>query len=75
MGKFLEAEKPVQTKFKYESPYFSASARKDGVYKKKPRPFCIPRENAEENLFQEIRQAALIYFEQQGIKWHDGQDS
>ncbi|MCB0195748.1 MAG: hypothetical protein KDJ65_27610 [Anaerolineae bacterium] len=74
MGKFLEAEKPIQTKFKYESPYFSTSARKDGVYKRKPRAFCIPRENAEENLFQGIRQAALAYFEQQGIKWHDGQD-
>lgn len=74
MGKFLEAEKPIQTKFKYESPYFSISARKDGVYKGKPRPFCVPRENAEENLFHEIRLPALTYFEQQGIKWHDGLD-
>lgn len=75
MGKFLESEKPNQIKFKYESPYISTSARKDGIYKGKPRRFCIPRKNAEENLFQEIRQSALAYFEQQGIKWHDGQDS
>jgi hypothetical protein len=73
MGKFLEAEKKVQTKFKQESPYFSLPAREDGVYKGKPRPFCIPREYAAENLFAKIRQPALTYFEQHGIKWHDGQ--
>jgi hypothetical protein len=74
MGKFLETEKLIQTKFKRESSYFSLPARKDGVYKGKPRPFCIPREYAAENLFQDVRQPAIIYFEQQGINWHDGQD-
>ncbi|MCX7886254.1 MAG: hypothetical protein N3B01_03220, partial [Verrucomicrobiae bacterium] len=74
MGKFLESEKLHQTKFKASSPYFSNTARADGVYKGKSRPFCLPLEYAEENLFPEIRQAALAYFASQGIKWHDGQN-
>jgi hypothetical protein len=74
MGEFLESEKLHQAKFKASSPYFSNAARADGVYKGKSRPFCLPIECAEENLFPEIRQAALAYFASQGIKWHDGQN-
>ena len=54
MGKFLESEKLHQADFKATSPYFSDAARADGVYKGKPRPFCLPLEHAEENLFPEI---------------------
>ena len=74
MGKFLEVEKVRQTEFKYNSPYFSAPARADGIYKKKPRAFCIPREYAKQNLYQEIRRGAIEYFARENIKWHDGQD-
>lgn len=74
MGKFLEAEKIKQTEFKRNSLYFSAPAQADGVYKKKPRPFCIPRKYADQNLYQEIRRDAIKYFAHQNIKWHDGQD-
>ena len=74
MGKFLERERRRQATFKASSPYFSDAARADGVYKGKPRPFCLPREYADENLFPEIRQAARAYFASQGIKWHDGQN-
>lgn len=73
MGKFLESEKLRQAEFKASSPYFSNAARADGVYKGKLRPFCLPVEYAEENLFPEVRGAALAYFASQGIKWHDGQ--
>ncbi len=73
MGKFLEAEKIRLTEFKRNSPYFSTSAQTDGIYKKKPRPFCIPREDADQNLYQEIRRDAIKYFDEQNIKWHDGQ--
>ncbi len=73
MGKFLESEKPRQAAFKLSSGYFSSSARKEGVYKGKPRPFCLPRECAEENLFEDIRQPALSFFKENGIKWHDGE--
>lgn len=74
MGEFLESEKLHQAGFKASSPYFSIAARANGVYKGKSRPFCLPREYAEENLLPEIRQAALAYFASQGIKWHDGQN-
>lgn len=74
MGGFLESEKPKQTKFKATSPYFSDLARLEGVYKGKPRTFCVPLEFAEQNLFPEIRESALSHFAQHSIKWHDGQN-
>mgnify|MGYP007065221627 FL=1 len=74
MGKFLEAEKPKQAHFKATSPYFSEPARGEGIYKGKPRPFCLPVEYAEQNLFPAIRQAAPAFFAAQKIKWHDGQN-
>ncbi|NLG51937.1 MAG: hypothetical protein GX552_17665 [Chloroflexi bacterium] len=74
MGRFLEQEKPRQASFKADSPYFSEIARADGVYKSKLRPFCVPLDHAEENLFPEIRQTALAFFASQRIKWHDGQN-
>jgi hypothetical protein len=74
MGKFLEAEKPRQSAFKAGSAYFSEAARAEGFYRGKRYPFCLPQEGAEENLFSEIRTAALGYFKQHGITWHDGTD-
>lgn len=74
MGNFLESEKPKQAYFKTTSPYFSDSARLDGVYKGKPRPFCLPLEFSEQNLFPEIRKTAPSHFEKHQIKWHDGQN-
>jgi hypothetical protein len=74
MGKFLESEKLQQAGFKATSPYFSNTARADGIYKGKLRSFCLPLDHAEENLFPEIRQTAPTYFASQSIKWHDGQN-
>jgi hypothetical protein len=54
MGKFLESEKPIQTQFKISSPYFSDTARSEGIYKGKPRSFCLPIESAEQNLSQKF---------------------
>jgi len=54
MGKFLESEKTTQIQFKNNSPYFSAPARLEGIYSGKPRPFCVPSEFAEQNLFQKF---------------------
>ena len=73
MGNFLVSEKLWQAKFKSESSYFSETARIEGIYKGKLRPFCLPFECAEENLFPEIRQTALAHFAAHNIKWHDGQ--
>lgn len=72
MGKFLESEKKRQADFKVRSSYFSAKARADGIYNNKPRPFCLPLDYSEENLFPEIRQTAIAYFDSYGIKLHDG---
>lgn len=72
MGKFLESEKIKQTAFKNEIPYYSNEARKDGEYKGKLRPFCLPVACADQNLFPEIREQAILFFAMHGIKWHDG---
>lgn len=74
MGNFLESEKLKQVNFKKSSPNFSDLAWIDGVYKGIPRPFCLPLEFAEQNLFPEIRDNALSHFEKHHIKWHDGQN-
>jgi hypothetical protein len=74
MGKFLADEKPKQAAFKAQSPTFSPAARADGVYKRHSRPFCLPRDCADENLLPEMRRPLLDYFARRKIKWHDGQD-
>ena len=74
MSKFLEAEKDRQATFRRTSSSFSDAARADGIYKGKPRPFCLPVEYAQENLFPEIRQSITAYFALHGINWHDGQE-
>ncbi|HNT26037.1 MAG TPA: hypothetical protein PKM21_16825 [Anaerolineales bacterium] len=73
MGGFLESEKKIQAEFKANSSYFSEPARAEGVYKHKPRAFCLPVDLAEQNLVPEIRQSALAHFARHRIKWHDGQ--
>ena len=49
--------------------------RRDSPWiKGKPRPFCLPIEFAEQNLFPEIQESALSHFAKHNIKWHDGQN-
>ena len=72
MSTFLESEKPYQSNFKSTSATFSLTARVDGIYKGKPRPFCLPLECAAENLYPGIRAVALDYFARNQVKWHDG---
>ena len=74
MGKFLEDERTRQTQFKNSSPYFSDAVRSDGVYRGKPRSFCLPAEFAEQNLIPEIRESALAHFAEHGIQWHNEQN-
>lgn len=73
MGAFLEAEKQRLSTWKAATPCLSKNARADGVYKRRPRSFCLPVEHAEENLFAEVRNPAISYFFAKSIKWHDGQ--
>lgn len=74
MLKLIDSEKQRLIEFKATSPSLSNRARADGVYKSIPRPFCLPLDCAEENLFPGIRQTITFYFTRNGIKWHDGQD-
>jgi len=74
MGKFLDTEKNNQVLFKKSSPSLSTEARFDGVYKEKPRPFCLPLDCAMENLHPAIRENAVNFFAAHKIKWHDGQN-
>lgn len=74
MGRFLESEKPKQVQFKHTSATISEQARAEGLFKGKLRPFCLPPEYAEENLYPPIRQAALDFFARYNIGWHQGQD-
>ena len=74
MGGFLKSEKLKQIEFKANSPDLSNEARTNGIYKGKPRPFCLPLKYAEQNLFSEIRQSAIAHFAKHSIKWHDGQN-
>lgn len=74
MGKFLESEKPKQVHFKDTSSTISEQARAEGVFKAKPRPFCLPPEYAEQNLYPPIKQATMAFFAKHNIGWHQGQD-
>lgn len=74
MGKFLESEKPMQVYFKQTSATISEQARADGLFKGKPRPFCLPPEYAEENLYPPIRQATMAFFADHNIGWHQGKN-
>lgn len=51
---------------------FSEMAARDGLYGGLRRDFCLHEEFREENLEAGIRDEALAYFEDRGIKWHDG---
>jgi hypothetical protein len=73
MDTFLDSERRRQADFKATSSYFFDAARADGMYRRRARPFCLPRECAEENLFAGIRQSITTYFAAQEIKWHGGQ--
>ena len=51
---------------------FAVEACEPGLYRKKRRTFCIREDLASENLHASIREDALDYFRQRGIRWHDG---
>jgi hypothetical protein len=72
MSSLLEDERGRQAALKRASRALSEAARTDGQYKGKPRPFCLPRDCAAENLFAGIRQPAIRYFRSHEIHWHDG---
>jgi len=75
MTQFLESEKKHQENFKLTSKTISSEARNAGEYKGKTRPFCLPANLSEQNLFPDIRISAINFFKENSIKWHDGKNS
>jgi len=75
MGYYLDRERLTQAMLKHQEGFFSALACADGEYYGRNRPFCLPPECAEENLFAGIRETALRYFADHRIKWHQGSES
>lgn len=51
---------------------FSRRACVPGMYRKVRRTFCLHEDHADENLHTGVRDAALGYFTDRGIGWHDG---
>jgi hypothetical protein len=74
MGKFLKEEKDRYVQCKANSQYLPDTARAIGNYKGKARPYCLPEDQAEFNLFVEIREDVQAYFHEFEIKWHDGKN-
>lgn len=72
MGNFLEREKTEQITFKATSPTISEPARNEGFFRGKFRPFCLPPQYAEENLYPPVREDALKFFREKKISWHQG---
>ena len=73
MNSFADCEKEHQSAFKASSTSISAAGRGDGIYKEKPRTFCLPQDHADENLFPGIRSRAIDFFEEYRILWHQGE--
>ncbi len=71
MGRFLESEKIRYEALIPHTKIFSETVKVPGLYKGKLRPFCLPQNYSEENLFQGIRKSAKDYFSHFEIKWHD----
>ena len=51
---------------------FSPEAQRLGKYRNLPRSFCLADDHASENLYPGFRTAAIQYFRQRSIPWHDG---
>jgi hypothetical protein len=75
MGYYLDRERLTQAMLKHQHGFFSAPACADGEYYRRFRPFCLPQEHAEENLFAGMRETAQRYFADHHIKWHQGSEN
>ena len=51
---------------------FSERACRSGMYRGARREFCLHEDSRAENLEAGVRDAALKYFEDRAIRWHDG---
>ena len=51
---------------------FSQGEQPEGVYRRRPRYFCLDDQSSSENLFPGVRASAIQYFKDRRIPWHDG---
>lgn len=49
-----------------------AEARQEGVYRGRPRRFCLPETHAARNLLDGVREDAITYFAEHKVAWHKG---
>lgn len=70
---FRDREKQRYEKIKPK--LFSVAAQVPGIYRGKPRPFCLADGHSAENLHESIRKEVIEYFAQRKIPWHDGTSS
>jgi len=72
---FVQQERAHQSAF-HRSDWFGSAAKAPGVVildngtSVGPLSFCLPREEAGENLFRGIRARVLAYFAEREIAWH-----
>ena len=66
----LSREKQRQIEWKERTNFLSREAKSPGLFRGKPRPFCLPQEHAAENLFEGIREHIMEYFTKHKIHWH-----
>jgi hypothetical protein len=69
---FLQAEKRRQTEWKLATGDLTRSARRPGLFGNRLFPFCLPVDDAPQNLWFGIRDETLKYFEDNRIVWHTG---
>jgi len=69
---FRDREKERYKVAKSDSKLFSAAAQQPGTYNSRSRDFCLADDCASENLYEGIRESAVTYFADRGIRWHDG---
>lgn len=74
MASFLDLEKARYVRYKTNSPYIPSGGIAPGMYRGKPRPFCLPLSFAEYNLFEGVRDGVRRYFDETQIEWHDGKN-
>lgn len=67
---YRDDEKARYAKAKYV--LFSEPACEPGMYKGKPREFCLAATCGTENLLPGTREQAIAYFADRKIPWHDG---
>lgn len=69
---FLQAEKRRQTEWKLRTRDLSRRAKAPGLLGNRLLPFCLPVDQAAENLWAGVRSQMIDYFQTNSVVWHTG---